>query len=106
DLGEDGVVEVGHWIWRCRGIATVWTKQGPPDFIRTLNRIICEVDINSLSVDGEIEPGRIRQPREAADPPIQVFCQVLLLSRLPVIQHQPEAVALIPRTLLRAVRNP
>ena len=34
---------------------------------------------------------------------IQVLCQILLLARLPVVQHQPEAVALVSRTLLGAV---
>src|SRR6266849_5870545 len=42
-------------------------------------------------------------PTERSHPAIKILRHIPLLSRLPVIQHQPEAVALVSRTLLGAV---
>src|SRR5207245_7151840 len=42
-------------------------------------------------------------PTERTHPPVEVLREVLLLSRLPVIPHQAPAVALVSRTLLRAI---
>src|SRR6185369_8497102 len=51
----------------------------------------------------EVNRLRIWRPSEASDPVIKVLRQISFLSRLPVVQHQPEPVALVPRPLLRAV---
>src|SRR6185369_5818817 len=51
----------------------------------------------------EVNRLRIWRPSEASDPVIKVLSQISFLSRLPVVQHQPEPVALVPWPLLRAV---
>src|SRR5258708_7569831 len=43
------------------------------------------------------------QPAKRPDPAIKIFGQILLLPRPAVVQQQPESIALISRTLLRAV---
>src|SRR5262249_9205239 len=42
-------------------------------------------------------------PAVRSHPLIEISGQIPLLSRLPVIQHQPESVALVARTQLRAI---
>src|SRR5208283_2654396 len=57
----------------------------------------------TLMLGGEVYLLGIRSPDKRTDPSVEVFRQILLLSRLPVVQHQAEAVALVSRTLLGAV---
>src|SRR6266853_643018 len=53
----------------------------------------------------EINLRRIRCPRKSAYPEVRFrrWGELRLLSRPPVVQHQPEAVALVSRTLLGAI---
>src|SRR5438445_334213 len=45
----------------------------------------------------------VRRPGKRSNPAIESLGQFLLLSRLPVVQHQTPAVALVSRTRLRAI---
>src|ERR1035441_9796687 len=57
----------------------------------------------SFVLGGEIKLGGIRCPDEASDPVVKILREIFLLPRLAVVQHQPEAIALVSRTLLGAV---
>src|SRR5438128_2088488 len=56
----------------------------------------------TLILGGE-EDFPLPRPAERTHPTVKTFCHILLLSRLPVIQHQPPAVALVSRPRLRAI---
>src|SRR5580693_3590628 len=57
-----------------------------------------------IRVLGNIEDGLgIWRPCKRLNPVVSVLRQTRLLARLAVVQHQPEAVALVSRTLLGAV---
>src|SRR5215467_10800847 len=51
----------------------------------------------------EIHSRRIWSPGESSDPLIEIPSYFLFASRLSVVQHQAPAVALVSRTLLRAI---
>src|SRR5258708_26818755 len=51
----------------------------------------------------EVDRLRVRSPDERSNPMIETLRYIFFLPRLTVIQHQPEAVALVSRTLLGAV---
>src|ERR1035437_4525674 len=57
----------------------------------------------SFVLGGEIKLGGIRCPDEASDPVVKILREIFLLPRLAVVQPQPEAIALVSRTLLGAV---
>src|ERR1035441_3312614 len=57
----------------------------------------------SFVLGGEIKLGGIRCPDEASDPVVKILREIFLLPRLAGVQHQPEAIALVSRTLLGAV---
>ncbi len=54
---------------------------------------------------GKHQPLRIRQPRHASHPPVQVFRQIRRLTGCSVQHHQAPAVALIARSHLRPKRE-
>src|SRR5258708_11958447 len=51
----------------------------------------------------EVDGLGIGRPGKRSNPVIEILCQILLLSRLAVVEHQAEAVALVSRALLGAV---
>src|SRR5580698_9056113 len=57
----------------------------------------------TLVLGDEIKPRRVRRPNERSYPMIETLRQIRLSPRFAVVQHQPELVALVSRTLLGAV---
>src|SRR5581483_9259839 len=87
---------------RRRNVAVVAFYRGLLDWSRLIIQHDVEHRRGTALLSSEIENARTH-PGKRTDPAVKVFSETCRFSRLPVVEHQPPAVALVSRALLRTV---